>query len=612
MKARGVLILAAVLGVLCLAYWFQISREAQQVIEQFEAKQIYEISASEIDSIELHRIGEEAYAAERGADGRWQFTKPHAKIKANQIVWDRMARELAVLRNERTIGTNPDDLAQYGLEEPVLTFLATAGDEEIAIDFGDIEPTQTFRYGLLADGTLFLADNKKQYFELNRPLEDLRDRFLVDNREANILRFEFVRIFTEDDLAGKDLDVPAGTEAVPVILVRDDADSPWRLEEPVQAPADQAAVEALLKEIQFAVGRHYDDDPESLADYGLEPAAVRVTVVDDVSGKAQTLFFGHIDTSEDGGIYVKRAERPAVFTIDAHLVSLIPTSPTAFRAHQLLTRSATGLAALDYEGPAGNFRLERDEDDSWRVVEPAMSDANPNAISNFIARLKRTEVIEFIEGDTATLGLDDPEVRIRLTSADGTQGEILMRGNPDDPEDPYLITQDAGAPAAISAAQARGLMIAPNAFRSRNLLHFNREETAKISFRLEGTEYLLDKVHDIWVVRKPEGHVLKNQSDVTLMIEAMTPLDAERPASEEDAADQGESIPVLQAEVTLRDADGRPTVAGTLRVGGVSAGDSRYRLASVSGREGLWLIKPTVVEAFREAVRGIQPTTTTE
>ena len=460
------------------------------------------------------------------------------------------------------------------------------------------------RYALLNGDTCFLvADN--QFFELNRPLLDLRYRFPVDDRDANILRLEFAHIWQGDNDEEFKNPPLMGEESAPIIVERENTEAAWRVVEPVSSPANLERVEALVSEVQYGVGRNFIDNPENLADYGLQPAEFRITVFDEKTGDAQTLYLGDIDET-DNGIFVRRIGHDAVFMLDAHLRTLLPRNMNWFREHRLITQQTIEPNRIDYQGPEGSFVLEDQPEDGWRLADTPDLPTDQSAVSLFISTLKRVEGAVFMEGTPAQFGLDTPEVLVTLHSTEGAPREIkLARAD----EESWYATQDLGDVMRLPAEAVEGLMVGPEYFHSRQLMYFEQARVNQIDFTFEGEAYLFEKVHDRWLVRLPENHRLGNQSDVDFLLDAIGDLRAVsvQPERSEEPLDYGLEEPALQVTVTLAPPNPgeESEVHGPLTVGNVVADIPAQRYAQIKGRLGVYRVKQDVVDGVRESLRGL-------
>ncbi len=614
MSFRNTLMLAGIFVVLCLGYWGLQFLGEQQERAVLEASRLFDFNPESIRELEIHQVGRTPATAIKEADGLWQIVSPNPTIDAFQPLWNRVARTLSELINQRTIHTESDAsyIAEYGLEEPKLqVYFETETGDANQIDFGHMEPTRTYRYARLNEKMVFLV-NDNQFFELDRSLDDLRNRFTVEDRDANILRFEFARIWTGRE--GIDIEDPpeVGEESIRVILERESVDAPWRMISPANAAANQDMVNELVAEIQFLVGRNFVDNPENLPDYGFEPAPIRVTLVDDAEGHEQVLYFGNLDrTTEQGGLFAIKEGRDAVFLVDAHVATMFPRSPYALRERRLLSRKASDLNRIEVKAPNSEFVLALDSEKGWQVQHPAMADASPTELSMYVARLKELSAMSFPEGSLADFGLDSPDVVIGLHFNDGDTGQLLFKQNVQSP-DFYYGTQDVGDVVRLETTLIERLLVDPNHFRSRELMRFSRLDTVRMEFSFEGRNYVIEKSHGIWVVREPANRALDNQTDADRLINSLSPL---RATGFEAGVDIEPSVygfeqPIFTFSVVVHP-EGDADIAesyGPLVVGEITVDNEMERYARVAGREGVFRVSQELILQLRDVLLGIDNT----
>ncbi len=260
MRFRGTVLLAVVLVFLCAGYWWMQRREVERVREAVEARRLFDFTAEDVVRLRIAQLGKTPAAGVRN-DGGWEIVEPGPGITPYAPLWDRVAGRLAELRNERTLLERAEDLDQYGLAEPVLTVSAElASGAGVELAFGTLEPMRVCRYALYQN-EIFLV-HKDMFYELNRSLKDLRNQFLVDHREADVLRMEFARIWTGNSPEAAKMEAPpeVGSESVRVVVERASAEEPWRMVAPVDAPADQERVSALVSEVQYGTAMRFIDD----------------------------------------------------------------------------------------------------------------------------------------------------------------------------------------------------------------------------------------------------------------------------------------------------------------------------------------------------------------
>lgn len=612
MKFRHTLQLGAVLALLIALYFglqWAGEKEAQTVQE---AKKIFDFAPESIKKLTILRLDEKPTTGEQKAAGDWSIVEPNPQIKALDELWNRVAKNAAELKSERTLPKDALDLEAYGLAIPRLTVtLETEGAPKV-LRFGYLEPTQTYRYARLDDGPVFLAA-KNSVFELDRPLDQLRDAFIVDNREAPIVRFEFARIMTEAQQKEFTNPPPLGEESEAVIIMeRPDADHPWVQIAPDHTAANQEKVNEIVSEIQFARGRNYVESPESLTDYGLDPASARITVVDAVGGNPQTFLFGNTGmVGKEGGVYVQRLGEPGVFMMDGQILTLFPKSTNALRERHLMTVPAKDLNKLVYTGKGHSYTLVKDEKGAWKMTDPALDDTDDQYVSNYLSALKMLEAARFYPGAPADFGLETPEVQVKLyVAGNETPVEIRLTPNAAEPGNYYALTT-AGEIAGVQEDHIRFLQTDAQAFRTRSLLRFPTSRAEKMSFKYDGVDYQLEKLHNRWLVVSPEHHFMPNQTDAENLLKAVAELRAIG-AEDGQAADPsvyGFDAPRFTFSVTLasEESGGTPETLGPLTIGAVVPNIDQQRFAQTAARTGVFRIKQSFVEAVAAAVSGIRP-----
>lgn len=610
MKFRHTVQLGAILALLILMYFGLqlVNQQSATMVE--EAKRLFPFEPEAVRTLEIHQVDSAPVKGVRGEDGVWSIVEPDPAIRPHQKLWDRVARHLAGLKSQRTLPDGAIEPKTSGLDVPRLTVTTEAAGQEHVLQFGYLEPTQSFRYARLDGGNVFLAE-KDAVFELDRSLDILRESFLVDNVESPIVRFEFARYLTVEDAENMENPPPVGEESAVLAVERDGPDSPWMQVEPVHVAANGDRVNELVTEIRTARGRNYIDHPESYADYGLEPPVARITVMDAAEGHPQTFYFGDISrATEEGGVYVRKEGEDAVFVMDGHILSLFPRSTNTLRERRLLA-SLKSPTRIERTGASGkDYTLALDDAGRWAMVEPPLDDTDAFYVSQFINALKMLEGLRFYPGEPEEYGLDNPEAAFRFHLA-GQEAPISIRLAPAaDVEGHYYVLTDAGEVASLPEEHVRFLLTGPGAFRDRALVRFDQRKVVRVDFAYEDVAYTLEKVHNRWLVTAPADHYVPNQQDAVGLVEAVANLRATGAETTDEAA--GAEYEFDTPRVTLSifvappEGDAEPELAGTVTVGGIVPGLEQQRFARSSVREGVFRIPQTFVESVQVVAESIR------
>jgi hypothetical protein len=219
----------------------------------------------------------------------------------------------------RVIEERAEDLAVYGLDDPRATIRAELADgSTVVLQLGSEGPGGGASYVRReGDPAVYLVGNfSTAVFEFT--LADFRSRSLPQFAQDQV--FERL-LFSNGERT---------VEIVP-ITEEDRFDTEFALYKLVQPydqalPADASTIEDVVGQIPtFRINEFVDDNPESLALYGLDEPQGELLVND---GEVTLhLLFG--DELEDGSRFAKEPDRQKVFTVDADL-SFLDTTSFAF------------------------------------------------------------------------------------------------------------------------------------------------------------------------------------------------------------------------------------------------------------------------------------------
>ncbi len=627
MKWKGTLILSVVFLGLLVFYWSLGWFEKKQVEWEEEAKKIFDFSSEAVRELHIQQAGGPLCVAKKGIDGLWKFEKPSQDIPAFSYMWDRVAKNLSELKNHRTIIREMEDKKPYGLDVPSLTVKAVVDgfQSPVELKFGFLDPTNTYRYATMDDKSVFLVDDK-QFFELNRSLEDLRHRFLVKDRETPLVRIEFARYWTEDDEVPEGSCTPAiGEESVVVVMERENEKSPWYLVSPSKGLANQEAVNALANEIQFGMGRNFVDSPENLSDYGLDPPRCRLTYYDAKERAPQTLYLGGLQTagqstqekdkekrkrlklSESTGVFARLAGQKSVFLLDTHIIELLPRSPESFKDRRIFTKDLGDVVKIERVKDGNKiFSLVKDVDKGWTMEYPSLPqfELDQMSVSNYISKLKTSEVQSFPGGSIEDRGLDKTNDNLKFEWKNGEVVTLYYANVPGDNLHSY-ITRDNGEIGMVTNDVVSMFWVTPEEFVSLVLYKFPPSDVEEVSITANSVKFDFVNLEGNWRVSSPEGYVLTNQSDFMRVLRNLSSLTATKIFDAGEEKDLGE----VTVEVDIKKIRGENTQSkfkiGKLLIGKSDDTDVRYRWAKMEGRSGIFQVKQEVVDVIMDMLKSV-------
>lgn len=518
MRTKATLFLfVLVVGLGVFAWYFKGWIDRQKI--QTASSELIGPDAVDLDYLEItFRDRAQPVVLERNATS-WELVAP-LKWPANFFAVDRLLKLLQNLRRESsfpvgTLGQRGQKLSDYGLDPPEGTLVFGRRGERNTLEIGrptDLGNRVYVRREKGEGGDLVYVVSKSLYDALRVQDEDLRS----------------ADVFTQTGTEVRSWNVQIAEAGNLRVWLRRDGEN-WRLDNPVRARADKAAVETLLnkvldlKVVTFVPPA--EADPTLL---GLANPAFRITV--DGPGRRETLLLGSFVPGADQLVYAQREEnppsaRPTIFTVSvkdpgnpeaaATILDHLRTIQTGLRDRHVVSFDPARLLSLTII-PAGDasITLQRLETGEWQVISRAEEgglitmpgDAGVIAqLLEEIASLQAVEKDGFVTDAPLaealeTYGLTGPAWQIRLIegAADRTRPQVmhtLMLGgtNPGAPHQRYARLAEEDSVYLVDRALHDDLSRDPHHYRERLLRKRAQGEriTALLVRRLQNDEPLL-------------------------------------------------------------------------------------------------------------------------
>ena len=289
----------------------------------------------------------------------------------------------------------------------------------------------------------------------------------------------------------------------------------WRLVAPFQAPAAAGEVEQLcfaletlhaLRRIDPEKGR-----PLDLAQYGLDDPPLSVTFALAGPGgeeKEWTLLVGRKEPL-GRAVYVRRADQPTVYGVDARLIVRLTQPIGVFRDRRLLSFDPDAATALEvrYTESDRTTRCER-AGERWRLTAPVEDLAQAGVVRQALVLLAdlRVESEDFVgdaEAADAPIGLDAPQVSVSVE--EGARRQTLEIGARAEGR-PKRYARRAGEPGVFLAPEALldRLHTLLRDVRSRRPLDFDPARVASVRLALPDGEVLLRAGPEGWRIEGPK------------------------------------------------------------------------------------------------------------
>jgi Domain of unknown function (DUF4340) len=212
----------------------------------------------------------------------------------------------------------------------------------------------------------------------------------------------------------------------------------WELLEPVRAPADAAALDAMTSVLIQLASEGEVAKPGALAQYGLDASAREVRF--EVAGEAMGLRIGR-STPVGGNLYVTSfvGDRvsPRVAYVETFRLNAFNRNLADLRDRRIVPFEPSEATSLSLAWPGGEVDLAK-RDGDWWMLSPVEERADEWTVRDLLSDLSFLRAQSFIdaeagdEGESAVAGtieeaMGDVALRVRLTAA-GTSRTVTIGG----------------------------------------------------------------------------------------------------------------------------------------------------------------------------------------
>jgi len=202
-------------------------------------------------------------------------------------------------------------------------------------------------------------------------------------------------------------------------------DGKWRLVKPVDAPADETAVQGVLRAVvDGEVQKSLDELPADLAPFGLATPTVTVTLAVKDGAAPPPIKVGK-NTSIGAKTYVRRGDEPKVLLAASSLQYAGSKQAKDLREKQIVAFQDDQVKKVEIVRADGqNTTLVRKDADAW-VVEPGGFPADLTEVRSYLSSVRSARAIDFPDDtptDLAKYGLTAPRLTVRVSS--GTDADM--------------------------------------------------------------------------------------------------------------------------------------------------------------------------------------------
>ena len=530
-----------------------------------------------VEGIEISRNGTNIVKLTRNDSGAWSIVNPYfAPADAAPVA--RLVDALTLLplgdmRTESELASLGEDFADFGLAGTVrasVKLIAKGGESQVF--FGALSASGKDVYAR-ADGLLNVFTVGVEALEaIPVDADGFRVRTLISS--------------AGEQISSLDLHKP---EAPFIRLVR--SASGWRLSSPVEAPADETVVSALVDGLVGArivgfvmpsaahatrVGERTVLSQSALAPYGLAAEAGLSISVKSDSGTSEQIVFG--SSAGTNLVYALVQNGTAVVTMPAAVADLFRTREAALRDSRVFPFGADEqVKSVSITAGKLVYVLARGANGDWRLAAPVAAPADPAAAAalvDAVLRIRRNDVLQGapLDGEDA--------VRVSVaTSSGGHPGVSVAKS----------VFKECGSFADL---------------RSKTLLELDVQSIRRLSLKpLEGVggAVVLNPERNQWNLAEGSAPATVRVDAVKTLLAALTRVEAKSvetmAATPDDLRRCGLDAPTLVIAV---DFEGQDAVRRNIMLGAVAPGGGRY--ATVGGADAVFVLDRSTTSALMVSI----------
>jgi hypothetical protein len=424
--------------------------ELTQGYLDFVNRKVWQLDPKTVTRIERSRANE-LLVVDKDKAG-WRLLKPIA-ARADDVTLDRLADDLSALRATRVAAYPAKDLKPFGLDTPqaVVTLRSAASEK-------DKGKEHTLKIGKVAD-------------------EPSGDRFATaDGSTVVVLPATLTRPLLASELQFRDHTLARLTDPDGVTLERGPRkavftkeDGIWRLTEPVQAEAEQADLEDLLKAVApLRADELVTDKPTDLKPFGLDKPEARwhfhtggKEVLNLLIGRREKVKSEAKET--DGArCYAKLAAGDVVCLLSPELTAKV-LGEYRKRAVWPTPLDAVQTEKLSYGYASNSFVLEKAEND-WHVAGKPEAKLKAEAVREALDALAGLKAARYIVDRGAELnlyGLEPPQLALEIQTRTGKR--VLHVGRPEGESKRYYarVFEGSDSPVFVISEVDAGRIVRP-------------------------------------------------------------------------------------------------------------------------------------------------------
>ena len=569
------------------------------------AKLFPDFDPAKVVSVEILRSNNVKFIRAERANDQWRLVQPVYPAQSTAIDnWLGLFGSLdrRTYLSAQDLLAQPGGLTAFGLDSPQATVMIQQGTRKIHVLLG--AKTQVgeklYLQQVGSDG-VFVTDSA---------LLDRLPQSATDWRDPTFLDFSALKFDRLHVRAGqRDFEVE-----------RSPGGPLWRLTKPRLARADNALLQQLFQQLQTTrVNQFVSDTPGSdLEPYGLQTPELTL-VFSQGTNSALTIDFGKSPANQPGQVFARRSNYPAIVTVPKNLLNLLRAPYTDFLDKHLIEFPVAAVERI--EGRATEaFALQKQLDDTWRIVEPYSALADPALVRGFLDRLNALSIVDVTkevvtDSDLPNYGLAPAARQYTLKSAGTAGGTNLLLAQiefgTNQTDKVYVRRIDENSVYETRLNESPSPATLPSAafeLRDRHVWNFSTNQVTGLIIEFKGKTYKFQRNSRGQLSLAPGSQGILNPFALDEALFRLGQLSSQAwvACGKIDPAQYGFSNPPHKLSILLNVGDRPQTLA--LEFGAQSLSGGPYALVDLDGRPTVFDFPFEVFHVYSEVVRSLTVT----
>ena len=329
----------------------------------------------------------------------------------------------------------------------------------------------------------------------------------------------------------------------------------WRLTEPVKTDADNISVNGLLSVIERLESTQTIVGEDSLdrKRYGLDPPRGELQIQLQDGTNLGVLIGKRSSYSND--LYVQKEGDSAVQVVSGSHENALLKKTFDLRRKELMHFDTALVHKFILAQGKDAIELEK-KDEAWRLAKPVVDTADSAEVTQLLDNARALRATEFIDsrsGGDKALGLDKPDITLKVFSDSDQVGQMVALGKAtlDAAKAKYYAkSQNSDSLAEVTEYQYKNFQKTAFDFRERHLVRFEPEAVYQIKLASDAELVVIEKKdedkpgkkddaaakEENWMLISPKSGPAK-KAKIDELLSKLSQLKADQFISERDKAD---------------------------------------------------------------------------